>query len=154
MVNKQRRPIELWLLLGCMLLLGLGGMGGGTVFMADPSGKTLDVSTSYLNGLPVSDFFIAGLFLFIVMGILPLTAFYALWKQPHWKFLTKYTRWTHENAAWGLAVLVSLVVLGWMVFEITIMGLTAPMQYIIIILGLVMLGLALLPGTRHFYSEN
>ncbi len=154
MIGKQQRPIELWFMFSCMLFLGLGGIAGGIGLMADPSGKTMDVSSSYLKGLPISDFFVAGLFLFIVMGILPLTSLYALWKQPHWKLLTRYTTWTHEDAAWGLALIVSLLLLGWMTMEISIMGLIASMQYLLIALGLAMLGLVLLPRVRRFYANR
>ena len=53
----------------------------------DPSGASMGLPTDLLDGLPISNFVLPGLFLIIVMGIIPLILAYVLRKRTRWAWL-------------------------------------------------------------------
>ncbi len=109
------------------------GYMGGVMFFVDPSGKLygLDVNLAHL---PVTDFLLVGLWLFVVYGVGFSLATYALWNRKQW--------------AWIGAVLLSLVWIGWIAVETFLLGIS---PFIDIWLVPPVLGLLLLlePGIRR-----
>jgi hypothetical protein len=61
----------LWPLIFFLLLLALGGFYGGIAMLTDPTGTSLQVA-DVLPLLPVPDYILPGIFLFVVMGLIPL----------------------------------------------------------------------------------
>lgn len=53
------RPFALWLLLFMLMLLGLGGLYGGSVMLADPAGHLIRMR-AVLPLLPVRDYTLPG----------------------------------------------------------------------------------------------
>jgi len=49
--------------------IGLGAIGGGLMFIIDPSGNAMELPVDMLQGSPFPDFLIPGLFLFTVNGL-------------------------------------------------------------------------------------
>jgi hypothetical protein len=90
------------------ILSAVFGFSGSIPLIADPSGKILGMSTSQLSGLPVSDFLIPGLFLFVMYGCGCSLAAYGLWTRRSWGLT--------------LAAIVSLIWIGWVSFELYYWG--------------------------------
>lgn len=78
----KSHPPALWFLKTLLLLLGLSALFSGMQLVLDPSGKSIRFPEGYLEGAPFRDYFIPGLLLSVFIGLLPLTAWYALWKKP------------------------------------------------------------------------
>ncbi len=112
------------------------GYVGGVMVFVDPSGKLygLDVTLAHL---PVKDFVLVGVWLFVVYGVGFSLATYALWS---WK-----------PRAWIAAVLLSIVWIGWIALETFLLGVS---PFIDIWLVPPVLGLLLLfePGLRRGYG--
>jgi hypothetical protein len=53
-----------------LLLNGVSALAAGYAFMADPSGKTLGMTTAYLRHSPFNNFFIPGIALFLIIGLM------------------------------------------------------------------------------------
>jgi hypothetical protein len=152
--KNQSKPISLYLLIGSMIFLGGGGLYGGIMFLTDPSGGSMQLSTDNLSFWPIKDYFWPGIFLIIVMGIIPLTLVYLLWARPDLRLMQGLTLRFREHWVWTLALALSIVLIGWMIVEIVTIGLIAAIQYVIGIFSLVMLGLVLLPSIRKYYFEG
>lgn len=126
----------MWVLLVDLAVLALGGLYGGILFVVDPSGTRMGVPLSLLDGLPVSDFMLPGLFLLAIMGLAPLVLILAVARRLRW--------------AWGATLILGLVLLVWLGAEFILWGYIAPIQLITSVLDVILLGVVLLPGTRRW----
>ena len=143
----MKRPITLWLLVGCLLFLAFGGLYGGITMLVDPSGKLLQAD-SLLPRLPVPNFILPGLFLLILMGLFPLLLAYGLLAHPSWAFFDTASRWSRHYWAWTGVIGLCCILGIWLAVQYLMIGFTAPIQFIITGCGVLILVLALLPGIR------
>ena len=145
------RPLTLWPLLFLLLFLAFGGLYGGIAMLTDSTGASLQL-TEVLPLLPVSDFILPGLFLFIVMGLAPLVLSYGLLLRPHWAWAERLFRWSGHHWAWtgtlGLGVALGM----WLVVQAMMIGFKWPIQYITAADGCLIVLLVFMPGVRRVYS--
>ena len=146
----MNRPLILWLLIFLLLFLALGGLYGGVAMLTDPSGGTLQL-TEILPLLPVPDFFLPGLFLLIMMGLVPLIFIYGLLARPNWPWINHLSRWSHHHWAWTGTLALGLLLAIWLVIQGLMIGFKWPIQYITAVTGLLIILLALVPGIRNAY---
>ena len=109
------------------------GYLGGTMFFVDPSGKTYGLDVTLAN-LPVRDFLLVGLWLFVVYGVGFSLATYALGTRKAW--------------GWIAAVGLSLVWVGWIGVETYLLGVSPFIDVWLVppVLGLILL---FLPRVRR-----
>lgn len=138
--RKSARPAAAYFLIATLIFLALGGAYGGLSFITDPSGAGLGMSLDYIQNQPfVRNYSLPGWFLLVVMCAIPAVLVTALWRKTSW--------------AWPATLAMGVIVLGWMAFQIAIMGLIAPIQYVIIAVGIILVGLCLLPAIRRYYQN-
>jgi hypothetical protein len=148
------RPISITALIVLEAVLAFFGFASGMQFVRDPSGGTHDMDTSILEGTPVGDFFIVGLFFVTCYGILPALIIYGLWKLPRWSWTDAMNRWTGQNWAWTGAVATGVILIVWIIVEVYYIG--SPdgfprfLQVTFALLGAVILALAFLPRSRAY----
>ena len=154
--SETKRPLALWALIGCLGFLSLGGFIGGVGFIADPTGKLIQMGLEPLQklGLPIQDYFWPGVFLLLTFGILPLLVGYSLLVRPEVWWATQLNWWRDEHWALTLCLLLSAVLIVWIGVEVSLIGLTQLLQPVLALLGFVMLGLVLLPSMRKYYSSS
>ena len=133
-MRTQSRPFTVLALIGCLLFLSISGMAGGIGILMDPSGASLSLPDDLLVGLPIDTFMLPGLYLVLVYGLVSLVIAYGLWKQAPW--------------AWGAAVVLSIILLGWIIGQVILWGSPHIFQIVYFVLGLAMLILSLTPATR------
>ena len=115
------------------ILLGIGALAGGAALMAGPRGEIIALPVSALAGSPFVDYFVPGAILFTILGIGPLAAALFAWRRhPLAPFLAVAVGgalliWLAVQIATigysndpplqpmylGLAVLITLVGIGW-----------------------------------------
>lgn len=148
----MKRPFTLWLLVFVLLFLALNGLGGGIVMLVDPTGNMLGV-TDVLPQLPVPNFILPGLFLLIVMGLVPILLSYALIARPEWTWVDSLFQWSQHYWAWtatlGLVVILAL----WLIVEGLLIGMFG-ITYATAVLGLFLLLFTLWPRVRRFYANE
>jgi len=139
---KSKKPISVIALMVSVFFQALSGLGGGAFLIADPTGETLDLSLSFLINSPFPDYLIPGIILFTVLGVYPLIVTAGLWKRKYW--------------GWLGSIFLGIVLLIWIFVEILIIGYQSepPLQLIYGILGIVIMFLTLLPGTKNFFIET
>lgn len=133
-------------------LLAFFGFASGGQFLIDPSGGTHDMDTSILEGTPVGDFALVGLFFVIAYGILPILTIFGLWKLPRWRWTDVVNKWTGQNWAWTLAAATGVTLIVWIVVEVAYIG--SPdgfprfLQVMMTLFGVAILALAFVPRVR------
>ncbi len=148
----MRRPLMLWPLVFCLLVLALGGgFSGGITMLIDPTGELLGVA-DILPLLPVPNYVLPGIFLLVVMGLFPLMLAITLIARPTWTWANSLFQWSSHYWAWtGTLLLVAILTL-WLIYEVWLIGFF-PITIITAVLGLLILLFALMPGVRAFYAE-
>jgi peptidoglycan/LPS O-acetylase OafA/YrhL len=142
MTDNVSRPVNVYILLGAIVFQGLSGLLGGIGLVLDPTGESLQIPLSWLEGSPFDDYLVPGLILFFILGIFPLVVFYGLLKKTKW--------------SWFAAMLVGVGLVIWIVVEILVIGYQPqpPLQAIYGVLGLIILVSVLSPPTRRFYKTE
>lgn len=127
-------PVTLWVLTICLVFLGISAMGGGGQFLIDPTGDTIGMPVDVLGGSPFADFFIPGLILFIVLGVLPFVVLYGIYTTRRWARLA--------------VLLVGIAVIVWIIVQGLIVGFGHWLQWLYLGLGFFIILLGLLPSVR------
>lgn len=129
-MHESRRPISAYLLMVALGFQGLSGLAGGLGLMVDPSGATIGLPITLLEGSVFGDFLIPGVILFSVLGVVP--SFVLL------GFLADRS-WARVAALW-----VGMALVAWIVIEVMIVGYQPrpPLQLIYAALGIIIVGLA------------
>ena len=148
----MKRPATLWILIFWLLFLALGGLYGGIAMLLDPSGGSLQM-TEVLPLLPVSNYILPGLFLLVIMGLLPLFLIYGLLTRLNWSWLESLLRQTQYHWAWTGTVILGIVLAIWLIVEGALIGFKWAIQYVTAINGLLILLFAFLPPVKRFYKK-
>lgn len=135
------------------VLLGLGGLGGGIAMLLDPSGQSMGLPRNLLENLFIETFLLPGLFLIIVMGLLPLITAYSLGKSPRWPFIDRVNPLISIHWSWSLSFVLGLVLIFWIAFQILLWGPPVGIQLFYLALGFLILTLSLL-GIRRESSAK
>jgi hypothetical protein len=151
-VASKRRPLVLWPLVILMGVLSLGGFVGGISFLADPTGAGLGAELSWLDGSPVDDFFLPGLFLLAVYAIGTLILMGGLiWRfSPGW--LRSLDRRLGHHWSWAGTILEGAVLMAWILYELTLFPDRMVLQPILFVVGALMVAIPLLPSMRRYTS--
>ncbi len=104
------------------LIVALGALPAGMLFILHPDGSALQMSVALLQGSPFHDYLIPGLFLFTVNGLCQLGAAVLSFRR-------------HRFAPWaGLAL--GIILLCWIAIQVSIIGLTSYLQYLFFAVGI------------------
>lgn len=144
------RPATLLALLALLVVLGIGGLYGGAALLMEPSGAVLGVDRSLLESVPIGDFLLPGLFLLIVMGLLPLLAAYGAWTLADWSWLQRVNPWRDFHWSWGLARVIAVLLILLIGLEFLMWGNASPLQPIMLAIGLAILVLCGYPSIRRY----
>ncbi len=151
-VVREVRPVGLYALTGVLLFVAFGALYGGYSFLSDPSGGQMGIPLAWLERTGFSDFFIPGLILFTMLGVLPLLTVFLLWLRPEWGLMQGLENTFHIHWVWGLAFGIGLAQVVWIIYQVSTMGLRFYLQPTMFVVGLLICGLCLLPSVRRYYS--
>lgn len=148
------KPVAVIILVVLEAVLAFLGFFSGGSFIFDPSGASHGMDTSTLEGTPVGDYFLVGLFFVIAYGILPVLAIYGLWKLPRWHWTDAINKWTGQNWAWTATAATGVILIIWIAVEVVLIG-SPPgfprfLQIMMTLDGIVILALAMLPRVRAY----
>ena len=129
-MNPQSNSLRVTkiLLISLLVFLSLSGLFG-ILFLIDPSGELVEMPLSHLDKLPIDTFFLPGLYLLIVYGIGSSIIAYGLLQQLSWAPVA--------------GLLLGLVLIGWVIGQIILLGEPAMLQYIYLTVGVAIFLLSL-----------
>jgi len=125
------RPLTPWLrwpLLAIALFLALGAIPAGLAFALRPDGSLVGAPLAVLAGTPFPDFRLPGLVLALAVGGSTLAASILLALG--------------SRRAAGVAVVAGAITLGWIAVQLSLIGYVSPLQPLVAVLGLALVGLA------------
>lgn len=138
-MSSQKQRQWSFLVLGVLQgLIGVGAVSGGLLFIIDPTGKMLGIPPELLQGSPFPDYFIPGLFLFLVNGLGSLLG----------GSLT-LLRYRHAGE---LAIALGIILMAWIVIQVLIINHVHWLHYLYFALGLLELVLGF--GVRRDLQSN
>jgi hypothetical protein len=117
-----------WPLLSIAAFLALGAIPAGVGFALRPDGGLVGMPLALLAGTPFDDFRVPGLVLALLVGGSTLAAAVLLAiRSPH---------------AAGAALAAGAVTLGWIAVQLALIGYVSPLQPLVALLGVALVGLA------------
>jgi hypothetical protein len=149
MMNNSR-PVSVWTLVTFLLILAMCGILGGYTLASDPSGKSMGLA-EVLPLLPVSDFLLPGIFLFVVMGVIPFALAYSLMARKRSPLAESLTGWSKHHWSWTSTVLLGIVLVVFLVMESAYVGFHIPFQYVTAFLVFGIMVTAFLPEVEKIY---
>lgn len=143
-----------WLLILLLLFNALGAYYGSYMLLLDPSGEAIQMADGILEGSPFSSFLIPGIILLLVNGLLPTVAALGMITRKPQKPLPGFPVLKQYHWSWSLALIAGIGLMIWIGVQIAMLGYWKdyPIQGIFGALGILITGLALLPGVRKEYG--
>lgn len=147
----MKRPFTLWILVFFLIFLALGGAVGAYYFLSDPSGASIGMEKE-LALLPVPNYTLPGIFLLLVMTAAPLFLTFGLIVKPEFPLLRNLFRFAPYHWSWTGTVILGIVLVLWLIVEAYFIGVTAPIQYVTAVNGLLILLLPFIPAIKKHYQ--
>jgi hypothetical protein len=108
-----------------LFLTGINAIIAGLLFIIDPSGQKMGMSTSYLSHSPFSTFIIPGIILFVVNGLLNIVvAIYCLNKYKYYPILI---------------IIQGLMLSGWIIIQVLLVKDFNTLHLIMLSIGAILL---------------
>ncbi|MDZ7706761.1 MAG: hypothetical protein U5J97_02485 [Trueperaceae bacterium] len=139
--------LAVWALVVSVLFLAFGGLYGGLSMLSDPSGASLGMDVVLLR-LPVANYLLPGVFLVVVMGLVPLALAYGLLARPSLRWTANVTRLSGHHWAWTGTLLLGVVLVLWLAAQAWLIGFAWPIQFVTAGNAVAILVLASLPVVR------
>jgi len=144
-------PISLWMLKAMLLVLGISALVPGIELIIDPTGKLVQFPEGALEGSPFPNYLIPGFLLSIFIGLLPLTAWFSLWKKPKNAFLSRINPFPKRHWAWTLALISGLGLMTWILVQMTMVPYFF-LQPTLLGWAVAIVLLCFAPGVRSYYE--
>lgn len=151
-LQRKKRPKAVGFLYFLLGFLGAGAIGGGIALLIDPTGGMLGMpADEVLKRSPFSDFFIPGILLLAVFGLLPLCVLYALVRRPEWGWADALNPFKDLHPAWTLSLYVGFGQIIWIMAETYIMNAVSLIHVLYMTIGLLIQIAALLPSVQEYF---
>lgn len=148
---KHRKPFELYILYFWMAFLSLNGLGGGVVFLLEPDGSMMGMSTDWLARTPFNSFLIPGILLFMLNGVFPMIALMGLITRKENRILNLLNVLKDKHWAWTFTLYSGVITISWIIVQQLITEFFV-LQPIITAIGLINIVLTLLPRIQKKYT--
>jgi hypothetical protein len=146
---------SIYVLVVLLGLLALGAIFGGGALMISPSGDLLRMPKSNLGTAPFNDFFVPGLILFSVLGILPVIVIIGLIKKPKCKICESLNLLKDMHWAWSFCFYISFAIIIWIQVEMIFLKTIFWVHFFHMAYALIIIIILLLPTMRiSFKKEN
>ena len=133
--------------------LGLGAIGGGGALIISPTGELLGMPLTMLEKSPFNSFFIPGIILFSVLGLIPLMLIIALIKKPKSKLAEKINFFKDMHWAWTYSIYIGFILIIWIQLQIVFIHTVHWLHTFYIFLAIIIIFIALLPQVRNLYKK-
>lgn len=133
--------------------LGLGAIAGGGALIISPTGELLGMPLSMLEKSPFSNFFIPGIILFLVLGVLPMLLVFALLKKPKSGIAEKVNFFKDMHWTWTFSIYTGFALISWIQLQMVFIQGVHWLHTFYIFLAILILFIALLPQVRNLYKK-
>lgn len=151
MVRKQARPLAVVLLYILQAFLGIGAVAGGVGLVTDPSGEAIGMPVSVLERSPFPNFFIPGILLFLVFGLLPLFVLYGLVARKQWRWADLLNPFKELYNVWALSLYIGFGQIIWIMVQTYMLNTVSVIHLLYMSLGLLIQVVTLLPVVQRYF---
>ncbi|MFT3708081.1 MAG: hypothetical protein QM817_10540 [Archangium sp.] len=116
-------------LIGLNLFTALGALFGALAMFLDPHGSPIGLSQELLSRTPFADYRVPGVLLLVTNGLLPLIAAIAAATHRAWAFAAQFAA--------------AAALMGWMGGQFALVGYVAPIQIVMVVVGVLELRFAM-----------
>lgn len=152
-MNEYKRKKSI-LLVSLHLFLAVGAIGGGIILLIDPSGELAGISLLLLDGSLFNSYFIPGLILFLLLGILPIIVATGLIKQWDSIWLEKLNIYKTKHWSLTFSLYIGFALIIWIIMQVFIIKTLFILQFIFIMLGIIIQIVTLLPLVQRNYLKD
>ncbi|MFZ5807741.1 MAG: hypothetical protein ACOY16_00515 [Chloroflexota bacterium] len=145
---EERRSLASRVLVGLLVLLALGALPAGALFMLAPDGSLIGMPLSVLAHSPFHSFFVPGLVLFTLVGVYPLVAAYGLWKKPDWRWAERFNPLRKYRWPLAASLAAGVILIGWIMVQVFIIGYGSFLQLFYLIYGAVIVAMSVSRAVR------
>lgn len=153
MAKAQERSAACLVLIGLQGLLGIGAVFGGGALVLDPSGSLLGMPTDIMQFRLFPDYFIPGLILLLVFGVLPLLVTTALARKWDWRWGEKLNPFQDRHWSWAFSLYIGFGLIIWLTVQIYILDSSSVVHLVYTAWGLAIQALTLLPSVSDHYRK-
>jgi hypothetical protein len=150
MKSKTARNILLFLL----TFLGIGAVFGGGVLIISPDGKLLGMPLSLLENSPFDSFFIPGIILLTILGLIPICTIFALVKKPKSELAERLNFFSDMHWAWTYSIYIAFALIIWIQVEMIFLRAVHWLHSFYMFIGIAIIFVALLPQVRNLYKQK
>ena len=132
----------------------ISGIPGGLFSPSLAVGAGLGAKLAWLDGTPVNDFLLPGLFILGIYGLATLFLMVGLVWRASPGFLRRLDLRLGRHWSWAGTMLVGAVLVAWILYEFAIFPDRMVLQPILIGVGALMVAIPLLPSMRGFFATS
>jgi len=150
----MKRSISANLLILLIFLQAISAVPAGLSLIIDPSGKGIGFPPGVMENTPFKNFLIPGLFLFVVLGLLPLITLYGLLsrKKLNWAQKINWDKKFHWSCTFSFYI--GLLLILWINMQLYF-GITFNnLHFSYTILGVLILILSQVPDTKRDFMQE
>lgn len=151
-MNAPARRFSLSLIL-LHAFLSLGALGGGLMFIIDPSGELMGLPRTLLDTSPFGSYLVPGIILLGALGILPAITAVALFSQRQWQAAQRLNVFKDMHWSWTFSLYIGFILILWIVGQVALIRELSVLQLIFILLGVLIQIVTLAPRTQRRYTR-
>ena len=151
-MKPRRKTIEIYILIIAVAFEAIGALYGGINLMRDPSGESIKLPITMLEGTSFQNYMIPGIILFLLLGFFPLFLIFPLIFKPNWPLISKLNIYKGYHWAWTYTLYASIILISWINIQVMILETGSAVQGAFGMLGVIMLVLTLSPGVNRYYK--
>jgi hypothetical protein len=147
----KSKTADVYILIVSITIQALSAIFGGISLMNDPSGKSIRLPATLLEGTIFPNFIIPGIILFLFLGFFPLFLIFPLIFKPNWPILNRFNIYKSYHWAWTYSVYTAIMLIIWIDVQMIILRTGSIIQGVFGLFGIFILIVALLPNVKRFY---
>jgi len=133
--------------------LGLGAIAGGGALIISPTGELIGMPLSMLEKSPFNSFFIPGVILFSVLGLIPLFLIIALLKKPESKLAEQINLFKDMHWSWTYSIYIAFILISWIQIQMVFLQAVHWLHTFYIFFAIAIIIIALLPQVKNLYEK-
>ena len=150
-MRTKNKTIEIYILILAVAFEAMGAIYGGINLMNDPSGDSIQLPITLLEGTIFSSYLIPGIILFLLLGFFPLFLIFPLIFKPEWPIINSLNIYKNYHWAWTYTLYTSIILIIWINVQMMILGTGSMLQGSYGLLGVFILNISLTPGAKRYY---
>ncbi|WP_040948450.1 hypothetical protein [Gorillibacterium massiliense] len=147
-----KKPVSVNILIALHIFLGVGALFGGGALMIGPDGSVLKMPSDLMEIKMFPDYFIPGLILFLVLGVVPLIIATFLINGREFRPFQFLNIYGDMRSAWTASLYMGFADLIWITVEVYVMQAVAIIHLVYFAIGFILQIVTLLPSVRNYYK--